>query len=121
MKAAEKAYRKLEGILTGYGFKTVEGALGGRQVIPAEKTDTYASIRIMEMHDRYENTKSAEDFRAYGHLEVTASICRMGGEMTAEDFTEAAGQMARCGEILKELEDTDLSYTALINGEAAPE
>lgn len=121
MKATEKAYKKLEAILNEYGFCIRTDALGNRQVRSAGEGGgkEYVSIQIMEKHDRYENTDSFEDFRGYGHLEVAASICRMGGEMSVEDFKEAADQMSRCSGLLARLGNEDLSYTALINGEAA--
>ena len=118
MKATEKAYRTLEGILNSHGFETYEGGCG-KQVRITEKKQEYVSVQIWEKNDGYKDTESFETFRAFGHLEVTASICRMGGEMAAEDFAEAAKQMADAQALLKELETADLSYIAMINGEEA--
>jgi len=118
MKATERAYRTLETILNSHGFETYEGGCG-KQVKIIEKKNEYVSVQIWEKNDGYKNTESFENFRAFGHLEVTASIRRMGGEMTAEDFSEAARQMADAQALLEELEAADLSYIAMINGEDA--
>ena len=117
MKATDKAYEKLEAILNAHGFELTEG-FAGKQIKVKAKT-AYIGLQLWDKVDGYENTGDFEKFRANGHLEVTASISRMGGEMSAEDFAEAARQMTAAQELLKELENTDLSYKTKINGEAA--
>ena len=119
MNATKKAYAKLETILNTHGFTNRRNQYGNEAVIDMEKGTNYVNIQIWDKHDRYENTQNFEDFKAYGHLEVTASICRMGGEMDAAEFTRAADQMKRCSELMKELETADLSYVSRMDGEEA--
>lgn len=122
MKATEKAYQKLDIILNGYGFRIEENDRGFKIIRSMEEGSTeYVSIQVAERMDGCDNAGSFEDFRAHGHLEVTAGICRMGGEMDAGEFAEAASQMGRCSGLMARLEKEDLSYTSLINGEAAEE
>ena len=117
MKATENAYRKLEEILNAYGFCLKESTFG-KQVSLKEGT-AYVSIQVREHHDSFEGEWNKETFREHGHLELTASICRMGGEMSAEDFREAADQMDMARLILETAAEADLSYTANAEGEAA--
>ena len=119
MNATKKAHAKLEAILNAHGFTNRRNQYGNEAVTDLEKGTNYVQIQIWDRHDRYENTQSFEDFRAYGHLEATASICRMGGEMSAEDFARAADQMKRCAELMKELETADLSYVIRMDGDEA--
>lgn len=110
MKATDRAYQNLETILTAHGLELVDG-FSGKQIRGGE----YVSYQVWDKHDSYEGGK--DDFRAHGHIEVTASICRMGGEMTAEDFAKAAAEMQTAQKVLTEAAEAVLSYTADINGE----
>ena len=110
MKATDRAYQNLETILTAHGLALVDG-FSGKQI----KGGEYVSYQVWDRHDSYEGGK--EDFRAHGHIDVTASICRMGGEMTAEDFVKASAEMLVAATVLDMAGKADLSYTADINGE----
>ena len=117
MKATENAYRKLEEILNAYGFDLKESTFG-KQVSLKEGT-AYVSIQVTEKTDNFTGTEKPKTFRAHGHLELSASICRMGGEMSPEDFGEAATQMELAKMLLEAAAKTDLTFTADIHGEAA--
>ena len=106
MKATEKAYRTLEVILITNGLRLEEGFCG-KQVTGSE----YVGYQVWERHDSYEGGT------IHGHIEVTAAISRMGGNMNAEDFAKAAAEMQTARDVLAELAGADLSYTADTRGE----
>ena len=112
MKAIDRAYEALANILNENGLELTDG-ISGKQIKGAK----YVGYQVWDRHDSYENTDDFEAFRAHGHIEVTAAISRMGGEMSAEDFTEAAAEMAAAATVLAEITGADLSYVARINGE----
>ena len=115
MKATERAYRNLETFLNFSGFELTENSFG-KQVRIRAKT-AYIGVQVYEKHDRYEYTDQPKETRIHGHLEVKVSISRMGGEMTAEDFAEAARQMTAAQELLENLEGANLTFIADVNGE----
>ncbi len=110
MKAIDRAYEALGNILNAHGLELEDSRIG-KQI----KRGEYVGYQIWDRHDSYEG--EGADMRCHGHIEVTASICRMGGEMTAEDFEKAAAEMQTAQRILEAVEAADLSYTANINGE----
>ncbi len=110
MKATDRAYEALANILSDNGLELVDG-FAGKQI----KAGAYVSYQVWDRHDSYEG--EGAEMIAHGHIDVTASICRMGGEMSAEDFAKAAAEMQMAQTVLEAVAAADLSYTADINGE----
>ena len=110
MKATDRAYEALANILNAHGLELADG-FSGKQI----KRGEYVSYQVWDRHDSYEG--EGADMKAHGHIEVTAAICRMGGEMSAEDFEEAAAEMVIAATILGKVAKSDLSYVADIRGE----
>ena len=110
MKATVRAYEALANIFNAHGLELADG-FSGKQI----KGGEYVSYQVWDRHDSYEG--EGADMKAHGHIEVTAAICRMGGEMSAEDFEEAAAEMQTAQAVLEAVTAADLSYTADISGE----
>ena len=108
-----KAYERLESILNSHGFETHEGGLGSRTVRGAK----YANVIVTEKHDGFEHNADMTEGWYLGHYEISASISRMGNVMTAEDFAEAAADMARVQALLTETAAADLSFKTDMDGE----
>ena len=51
-------------------------------------------------------------------LKITAATARMGGNQTVEDLRKAADAITRAANLVEELEDMNLAYTASIDKEA---
>ena len=110
MKATDKVYEALANILKDNGME-LEDSRFGKQI----KGGEYVGYQVWDRHDAYEG--EGADMECRGHIEVTASICRMGGEMTAEDFEKAAAEMQTAQRVLEAIAAADLSYVSDINGE----
>lgn len=89
-----------------YGFETEDVQYS---ILPQIKKDRDAYIGITI-------TYKWEDFdfeakKSTRRVEVTSSVCRMGGNPTPEELIAAADQIRRGAELTKKLQSMDLKYT----------
>lgn len=107
MKKRE-AENKIREIIRKHGFE-VETDM--RNALPGVKrTDAAVISFIIQEHPDFGSFRP-EEKTVNANVEISASICRMGGSPTAEELLEAADQIRRGAELVADLQSMNLSYT----------
>ena len=101
-----EAIKKIEGTITKYGF---ESYMDSHSQLPQIKEDLSISIYIREQIDF-----EACDFEkrvATFKIEISSSICRMGGNPKPEELFKAADEIRRGAELTEELQKMQIRYS----------
>ena len=94
---------------TEMGLKAGYNELFGGLFISLNTETKYADFLI---GDRLDSEKTDWANGIYkGELEISANICRMGGDTSPEELFMAADQIRLAAEFAKACEELDLSYT----------
>lgn len=88
-----------------YGFKTKDVSWSVLPQIKREEND-YVAIIIQDKWDDFNFEKK----EATRRVEVTVSICQMGGSPTPAELLIAAGRIKRGAELTAKLQSMDLSF-----------
>ena len=114
----QEVFTKIMDTATAHGFHTgYNKSSDSYPWISDKSARRYTKIQVTEKFD-VERTDYKNAIYA-GHIEISASVSRMGGNPDAEELLDAADQIKRAGELVKTFESMDLSYRETVNGEAA--
>ena len=114
----QEVFTKIMDTAMAHGFQTgYNKSSDSYPWISDKSARRYTNIQLTEKYD-VERTDYKNGIYA-GHIEISASVSRMGGNPDAEELLDAADQIRRAGELVKAFESMDLSYRETANDEAA--
>lgn len=102
---------KIDSTAKAHGFSVEYEQRGHLPRITTNEKTSYVTICLSDVPD-FQKCDYAKG-HIVGHVEVTASISRMGGNPTPEELINAAEQIKEAALLVQELQGSDLAYSEI--------